>query len=96
LIKTFYSPSGDWFAVDTTPPLKIHKKKFQNTKTSDYMFVNQKEFQMNKKIQKKLHLNKITIQSFANKLDSAEQQEVKGGSITVGPYSTVTPVFCKP
>jgi len=55
-----------------------------------------KEDQMNKKIKKRLQLNKITIRTFENKLDGPEQQEVKGGSVSEGVLTTVTPVFCKP
>ncbi|UCH93151.1 MAG: class I lanthipeptide [Candidatus Aminicenantes bacterium] len=44
---------------------------------------------MNKKINKKLQLKKITIQS----LDREEQKKVNGGSDV---FRTVTPVFCIP
>ena len=49
---------------------------------------------MNKKITKKLQLNKITIQSLA----SEEQKKVNGGSVDGNgeALTTVTPVFCKP
>jgi hypothetical protein len=47
---------------------------------------------MNKKINKKLQLRKITIQT----LDSEEQKKVNGGSVNSEALTTATPVFCKP
>ena len=47
---------------------------------------------MNKKVNKKLQLKKITIQS----LDREEQKSVNGGSGDTDLFRTVTPVFCKP
>ena len=51
---------------------------------------------MNKKIKKKLRLNKITVQSFNIQLDREEQKKVNGGSDNSESLTTVTPVFCKP
>jgi len=51
---------------------------------------------MNKKMKKKLRLNKITIQRFDNHLDGDKQKTVNGGSVDVHVLATVTPVFCSP
>jgi hypothetical protein len=49
---------------------------------------------MKQKSEKKLTLNKTTIQDLQLNLDRNEQRTVKGGSDT-GPGTTEPPVFCK-
>ena len=51
---------------------------------------------MNKKMKKKLRLNKITIQRFDNHLGGDEQKTARGGSVNDPALATVTPVYCSP
>jgi hypothetical protein len=55
-----------------------------------------KEETMKEKKEKKLRLDKITIQDFGSVLDGDQQKEIKGGSDTNLFGLTNIPVVCKP
>ena len=51
---------------------------------------------MKEKKEKKLHLNKITIQDFDSVLDGDRQKKIKGGSGAIPFGLTNIPIVCKP
>ncbi|UCH96056.1 MAG: hypothetical protein JSV88_04180 [Candidatus Aminicenantes bacterium] len=51
---------------------------------------------MKEKKEKKLRLNKITIQDFDSVLDGDQQNAIKGGSDIQTAGTTDIPVICKP
>ena len=51
---------------------------------------------MKQKKEKRLRLDKQTIQNLDTVLDRDDQKRVKGGTNTVEPGTTQVPVFCKP
>jgi hypothetical protein len=54
------------------------------------------EERMKQKKEKRLCLDKQTIQNLDTVLDRDDQKRVKGGTDTIEPGTTQVPVFCKP
>lgn len=51
---------------------------------------------MKKQEEKKLHLDKVTIENLDSIMEKNEQRMIRGGSDTGPNYTTIVPVYCKP
>jgi len=51
---------------------------------------------MKKQKEKKLHLNKVTVENLDGALDKSEQKMIQGGSDTGSTFTTIVPVYCEP